>query len=125
MVSRSSALLPKTQIEDSPATDNKLESIVDVPREEEEAENEAVDTDEESISDDLIHDDDHVEEEKSEELPGSLDDHPTSESQGSVIHSSAQNPSTNQPSPSPVIILTGDEILKRLQEAEVINLGPR
>lgn len=136
--------MPKTQIEDSPATDNKLESIVDVPGGAEEEEEEDQETDEDE-SDDLIHDDaeapDHEKEEVEEE-----DKLKTSKSGDSAevdgevkINQSATGTTiylaSGESAASPgnpfqgqaavhAIVLTGDEIMERLMAAEVIIRGP-
>lgn len=115
----SSANLPKTQIEDLPATDNKLESIVDVPGASVEDEEQETD---EGESDDLIHDDDGEgvdadQGEHSEESgPGEADKGIKGSASGTVIYT--ENAS-QAPNPTPGIILTGDGIIERLMAAEV------
>lgn len=100
-----SASFLKTQIEDSPATDNKLESIVDQSEEE---------TDE-GESEELVHDD-------SEDKQ----DVENSKETSSVESEATEEPRTNKeepPSAPPVLTFTGDGVIERLLAAEVSNSG--
>lgn len=114
----SPANLPKTQIEDLPATDNKLESIVGVPGGSVEDEEQETD---EGESDDLIHDDDDQRIDADQgEYSGGADNGMRGSASGTVIYTETASQAENSTQGAvKAIVLTGDGIIERLMAAEV------
>lgn len=116
----SSVNLPKTQIEDSPATDNKLESILDLPGDEEKEEKERELSQEEAADDtdggeeeELVHDDAQS---MSRDKQDPVEQNKPEEKAEKTIRE-------KPPVPVNAIVITEDGIMERLLAAEAGFIG--